>query len=123
MAIAAPAVPGAAEAVRQAGRTDVKVMGLSLPNINKKYVHEDVVQVVVLWNTTNLGYLTVQAATLRARAACCRRPHRQFKLDDSVRWTCAARVLRQAAGDDEGEHRSVRLLSWLTPDAVFANQS
>jgi rhamnose transport system permease protein len=69
MAIAAPAVPGAAEAVRQAGRTDVKVMGLSLPNINKKYVHEDVVQVVVLWNTTNLGYLTVEAATLAVRGA------------------------------------------------------
>jgi len=69
MAIAAPAVPGAAEAVRQAGRTDVKVMGLSLPNINKKYVHDDVVQVVMLWNTTNLGYLTVQAATLAARDA------------------------------------------------------
>jgi rhamnose transport system permease protein len=69
MAIAAPAVPGAAEAVRQAGRTDVKVMGLSLPNINKKYVHDDVVQVVMLWNTTNLGYLTVQAATLAARGA------------------------------------------------------
>jgi rhamnose transport system substrate-binding protein len=69
MAIAAPAVPGAAEAVRQAGRTDVKVMGLSLPNINKTYVHDDVVQVVMLWNTTNLGYLTVQAATLAARGA------------------------------------------------------
>jgi rhamnose transport system substrate-binding protein len=67
MAIAAPAVPGAAEAVRQAGRTDVKVMGLSLPNINKKYVHEDVVQVVMLWSTTDLGYLTVQAAALAAR--------------------------------------------------------
>jgi rhamnose transport system permease protein len=69
MAIAAPAVPGAAEAVRQAARTDVKVMGLSLPNINKKYVHEDVVQVVVLWNTTDLGYLTVEAATLAARGS------------------------------------------------------
>ena len=67
MAIAAPAVPGAAEAVRQAGRTDVKVMGLSLPNINKPYVHDDVVQVVILWNTTNLGYLTVQAAALAVR--------------------------------------------------------
>jgi rhamnose transport system permease protein len=67
MAIAAPAVPGAAEAVRQAGRSDVKVMGLSLPNLNKKYVHDGVVQVVMLWNTTNLGYLTVQAATLAAR--------------------------------------------------------
>ena len=62
MAIAAPAVPGAAEAVRQAGRTDVKVMGLSLPNMNKPYVHDDVVQVVILWNTGNLGYLTVETA-------------------------------------------------------------
>ena len=42
-------------------------MGLSLPNINKKYVHEDVVQVVILWSTTDLGYLTVQAAALAAR--------------------------------------------------------
>jgi rhamnose transport system permease protein len=62
MAIAAPAVPGAAEAVRQAGRADVKVMGLSLPNMNKPYVHDGVVQKVILWNTTNLGYLTVRAA-------------------------------------------------------------
>lgn len=69
MAISAPAVPGAAEAVRQARRTDVRVIGLSLPNINKPYVHGGVVQTVVLWNTTNLGYLTVQAATLAARHA------------------------------------------------------
>ncbi|MCC7010248.1 MAG: substrate-binding domain-containing protein [Acidobacteria bacterium] len=67
MAISAPAVPGAAEAVRQAGRTDVKVMGLSLPNMNKPYVHGGVVQTVVLWNTTNLGYLTVQAAAQAVR--------------------------------------------------------
>ena len=51
MAISAPAVPGAAEAVRQAGRKDIKVIGLSLPNINKPYVHGGVVQTVVLWNT------------------------------------------------------------------------
>jgi rhamnose transport system permease protein len=61
MAISAPAVPGAAEAVRQAGRKDVNVIGLSLPNINKPYVHADVVQTVVLWNTRDLGYLTIQA--------------------------------------------------------------
>jgi rhamnose transport system permease protein len=67
MAIAAPAVPGAAEAVRQAGRRDIKVMGLSLPNMNKPYVHDDIVQSVILWNTTNLGYLTVRAAALAAR--------------------------------------------------------
>jgi rhamnose transport system permease protein len=62
MAISAPAVPGAAEAVRQAGRKDVNVIGLSLPNINKPYVHGGVVQTVVLWNTRDLGYLTVHAA-------------------------------------------------------------
>jgi ABC-type sugar transport system substrate-binding protein len=64
MAISAPAVPGSAEAVRQAGRTDVNVIGLSLPNINKPYVHTGVVQTVVLWNTRDLGYLTVYAAAL-----------------------------------------------------------
>jgi rhamnose transport system permease protein len=63
MAISAPAVPGAAEAVRQAGKTGtVKVIGLSLPNINKPYVHGDVVQAVILWNTRDLGYLTVLSA-------------------------------------------------------------
>jgi rhamnose transport system permease protein len=62
MAISAPAVPGAAEAVRQAGRHDVKVIGLSLPNLNKPYVHDGWVQSVILWNTGNLGYLTVQSA-------------------------------------------------------------
>jgi rhamnose transport system substrate-binding protein len=62
MAIAAPAVPGAAEAVKQSGRTDVKVTGLSLPNMNKPYVKSGVVESVVLWNTVDLGYLTVYAA-------------------------------------------------------------
>ena len=61
MAISAPAVPGAAEAVRQAGRKDVNVIGLSLPNINKPYVHSGVVQTVVLWSTKDLGYATIQA--------------------------------------------------------------
>jgi rhamnose transport system substrate-binding protein len=60
MAISAPAVPAAGEAVLQAGKTGaVKVIGLSLPNLNKKYVHDGVTQAVVLWNTGNLGYLTV----------------------------------------------------------------
>jgi rhamnose transport system permease protein len=62
MAISAPAVPGAAEAVSQAGRKDVNVIGLSLPNINKPYVHAGWVQTVVLWNTRDLGYLTIHAA-------------------------------------------------------------
>ncbi len=69
VAIAAPAVPGAAEAVKQSGRTDVKVTGLSLPNLCKPYVHEGVVESVVLWNTTDLGYLTVYAADALGRNA------------------------------------------------------
>ena len=67
MAISAPAVPGSAEAVRQAGRRDVNVIGLSLPNINKPYVHDGIVQTVVLWNTRDLGYLSVYAGTLLAQ--------------------------------------------------------
>jgi len=64
MAISAPAVPGAGEAVRQAARKDVDVIGLSLPSICKPYVHDGVVQTVVLWSTRDLGYLTVYASDL-----------------------------------------------------------
>jgi rhamnose transport system substrate-binding protein len=66
MAISAPAVPGAAEAVLQSRRSDVRVIGLSLPNINKPYVHNGTVQTVVLWNTRDLGYLTIYAGALAA---------------------------------------------------------
>jgi rhamnose transport system substrate-binding protein len=62
MAICTPAVPGAAEAVKQSGRTDVKVIGLGLPNDNKRYVHDGITDCVVLWNTMDLGYLTIHAA-------------------------------------------------------------
>jgi len=62
MAICTPAVPGAAEAVKQSGRTDVKVIGLGLPNDNKRYVHDGITDCVILWNTMDLGYLTVHAA-------------------------------------------------------------
>jgi len=62
MAIAAPAVPGAAEAVKQSGRADVKVTGLSLPNMCKPYVHDGIIESIVLWNTLDLGYLTVYAS-------------------------------------------------------------
>jgi rhamnose transport system permease protein len=62
MAICTPAVPGAAEAVKQSGRTDVKVIGLGLPNDNKRYVHDGITDCVILWNTMDLGYLTIYAA-------------------------------------------------------------
>jgi rhamnose transport system permease protein len=62
MAICSPAVPGAAEAVKQSGRTDVRVIGLGLPNDNKSYVHSGITEAVILWNTMDLGYLTVLTA-------------------------------------------------------------
>jgi rhamnose transport system substrate-binding protein len=62
MAIAAPAVPGAAEAVKQSGRTDVKVTGLSLPNMCRPYVKSGVIESFVLWNTVDLGALAVRTA-------------------------------------------------------------
>jgi rhamnose transport system permease protein len=50
-----------------AERRDIKVIGLSLPNICKPYVHDGWVETVVLWNTRDLGYLTVYAGSLLAR--------------------------------------------------------
>jgi len=63
MAICSPAVPGAAEAVKQAGKAGaVKVLGLGLPSENRAYVHEGVTQSVILWKVQDLGYLTIRAA-------------------------------------------------------------
>ncbi len=69
VAVSAPAVPGAGEAVRQSGRKDVQVIGLSLPNLCKPYVHGGEVEAVVLWNTKDLGYLSVAAAAALARGS------------------------------------------------------
>lgn len=56
-------VPGAAEAVKQAGKTgQVKVIGLGLPNENRRYVKGGVTDSVILWKTEDLGYLAIQAA-------------------------------------------------------------
>ena len=59
--ISAPAVPGAGEAVKQSGSKSVQVVGLSLPNLCKPYVHGGQVEAVVLWKTADLGYLAVTA--------------------------------------------------------------
>ncbi|MFM7077427.1 MAG: substrate-binding domain-containing protein [Planctomycetaceae bacterium] len=67
MGICSPAPPGAAEAVKQSGRGDVKVLGLSLPNMNKRFVHEGITDCIILWKTADLGYLTVAAADALAR--------------------------------------------------------
>jgi rhamnose transport system substrate-binding protein len=62
MAISSQAVPASAEAVKQKGRDDVKVVGLGLPNENKPYVKAGITPDLVLWNTMDLGYLTVYTA-------------------------------------------------------------
>ena len=69
MAIASPAVPGAAEAVKQSGRTDVKVTGLGLPNASRPYLKDGVLDSAVLWNTKDLGFLTIYAAHALAKGA------------------------------------------------------
>lgn len=68
MAICSPAVPGAAEAIKQAGKTgQVKLIGLGLPNENRRYVKDGVTDTVILWKTLDLGYLTIHAATALAK--------------------------------------------------------
>jgi rhamnose transport system substrate-binding protein len=68
MAICSPAVPGAAEAVKQAGKAGaVKVIGLGLPSENRAYVKDGTTQAVILWKVEDLGYLTIQAAAAVAR--------------------------------------------------------
>ena len=63
LAICSPGVPGAAEAVKQAGKTGaVKVLGLGLPSENRQYVKDGVTQAVILWKVEDLGYLTIHAA-------------------------------------------------------------
>lgn len=63
MNICSPAVPGAAEAVKQAGKSGrVKVIGLGLPSENRRYVKDGTTDSVILWKTEDLGYLTIHAA-------------------------------------------------------------
>jgi len=62
-AISSVAFPGAAEAVKQAGKAgEVMVTGLATPNDMRSYVEDGTVKSVVLWNTKDLGYLTVRVA-------------------------------------------------------------
>lgn len=61
--ISSVSFPGAAEAVRVSGKSgEIMVTGLSTPNDMKKFVHDGTVKTVILWNTVDLGYLTIQVA-------------------------------------------------------------
>jgi rhamnose transport system substrate-binding protein len=84
MAISSIAVPAAAEAVKQAGKVGtVKVIGLGLPNENKQYVHDGVTSCVILWNTGDLGYLTVQAADALVKGTL-KAGDKSFKVGDKT---------------------------------------
>ncbi|RYD18566.1 MAG: autoinducer 2 ABC transporter substrate-binding protein [Verrucomicrobiaceae bacterium] len=68
VAVCSPAVPGAAEAVKQAGKAGaVKVVGLGLPSENRAYVKEGVTQAVILWKVEDLGYLSIMAGAAVAK--------------------------------------------------------
>jgi rhamnose transport system substrate-binding protein len=61
--ITSVALPGAAEAVEQAGlEGEVAVTGLSTPNEMKPYLESGAVEEFVLWNPVDLGYLAVHVA-------------------------------------------------------------
>jgi rhamnose transport system substrate-binding protein len=62
-AISSVAFPASAEAVKQAGMAGkIHVEGLATPNDMRDYVKDGTIKSVVLWNTKDLGYLTIQAA-------------------------------------------------------------
>lgn len=62
------AFPGAANAVKKAGKAGaVAVVGLGTPKDMKPFVDEGVVKTVVLWNPIDLGYLTVHVARATAK--------------------------------------------------------
>jgi ABC-type sugar transport system substrate-binding protein len=59
------AVPAAAEAVRQLKKKgEIKVTGVSTPKDMRDYVHDGTVNIVILWNPVDLGYLTVHVCKL-----------------------------------------------------------
>ena len=61
--ITSVALPGAAEAVEQSGRSgEVAVTGLSTPNEMKPYIKNGAVEEFVLWSPVDLGYLAVHVA-------------------------------------------------------------
>jgi rhamnose transport system substrate-binding protein len=62
-AITSMALPAAAKAVRDSGRSGkVAVTGLSVPSTMREFVKDGTVARFVLWNPVDLGYLTVQVA-------------------------------------------------------------
>ena len=71
--ISSVAFPAVAEAVEQMERGgEISVVGLCTPNEMRKYVTRGTVKSVVLWNTIDLGYLTIYVANGLARGTLSR---------------------------------------------------
>jgi rhamnose transport system permease protein len=64
-----PAVPGAAAAVKEAHRQEVRITGVSLPSVCRGSIEEGVVDSVVFWKTRDLGYLAAASAHALATGA------------------------------------------------------
>ncbi len=68
LAITSVALPGAAEALRKAGKgSEIYLTGLATPNSMKSYIQDGTLKEFALWNPVDLGYLAVQAAVANAR--------------------------------------------------------
>ncbi len=66
--ISSVSFPAAAEAIKQSGKAgQIFVTGLSTPNDMKPAVKDGTVASVILWNTVDLGYLTIHAAHALAK--------------------------------------------------------
>lgn len=63
LGIASISPPALAKAVQERGKTgQVKVVGVSTPNIMRPYIHSGDAPVITLWSPKKLGYLTVYLA-------------------------------------------------------------
>ena len=69
MGFCSPAVPGAASAVKQAGRRRVHITGVSLPVLCRGSIEDGIVDSVVFWKTRDLGYLAAASAHALATGA------------------------------------------------------
>ena len=124
MAIAAPAVPGAAEAVQAIGTHGREGHGPLAAEHVQAVCQDGVIESIVLWNTLDLGYLTVYAARALAagelkagatKLAAGRLGEIEVE-GDQVMLGAALRLQRP-------EHRPVRVLTPIIRSLCAANPS
>lgn len=63
IALGVPNVPGAVDAVKQAGKVgQISVIGNALPNMMRGYLKDGTIKSTLLWSAPDHGYLTVYSA-------------------------------------------------------------